>query len=117
MRVALVCSLTGQPEHGALGLYRDHARRTQLNRLLHDPVHLVATGQGLYQHHLQWRLALGTTPRSEPGKPLFTADNKRRIDLDTRAIEQHQRVTVVQSQDPQRMVGNRLGQGELATIR
>jgi len=113
----LVGTFAREAQHRALDLYRYHRGHAEFHRLLHDPVHLVTAGERLHQHHLQWRLATDRMPRAKLGKPVFAANDKTRLDLASRTIEQQQRLILAQAQHAQRMVGKRLGKRDFPVLR
>ena len=114
MRHALVGTLAGQAQHRALRLHRLHRMRAELHRLLHHPVHLVARRQRLYQHDAQRRLALDRARLAELREHRLAAHCEARLDLAAAAVEQHHRLAVTQAQHAQRMVGERIGERDLA---
>ena len=114
VRHALVGPFAREAQHGALGLHRLHGMRAQLHRLLHHPVHLVARRQRLHQHDAQRRLALERARLAELREHRLAAHRQARLDLAAAAVEQHHHLAIAQAQHAQRMVGERLGERDLA---
>jgi len=116
VRDPLVGALTREPEHRALGLHGLDRAHPELDRLLHHPVHLVARGQRLHQHHLQGRLAFGVATRPKARRNPAPFDHEGGVRLSAQAIEQHHRLTVAQAQHAHRVVREGLGKLELARV-
>ena len=65
----LVGPVAGELEHRTPGRHRLDRHRAQLDRLLDDPVHLVAARQRLHQRDLQRRFTLDRQPRPHADGP------------------------------------------------
>ncbi len=114
MRLALVGALAHQPQHRALGLHRLDRARPELDRLLHHPVHLVAGGQRLHQNDLQGRFAVHLAPGIYLRPGGLAAHLQRGLGLAALAVEQHDTLAVTQAQHAHGVVGERVGEFELA---
>ena len=114
LRLAHFGGRDGQAHDGAPAAHRLNPRNTELDRFLHDPVHLVRRGQALHQRDPQRRLPHRRTTLAKHRAQVAPLAFQSGFDLETATVEQGQRVACRQAQHAFNMVGDRSRQREHA---